>query len=92
MVKKDNDAVISQIDEKINLLKLKFEQLKSTAPTPTNANSNVANFLSTKLEDVFNSGRFKRLENLEPHMNNKFEEFEEKLKELKVKDDKENEI
>jgi hypothetical protein len=46
--------------------------------------------LSTKLEDVFSSTRFKKLENLEPELNSKIEEFELKLKEIKDKDDSEN--
>jgi hypothetical protein len=91
-VKKESDKVIEKMDEKIDLLKLKFEQQKSTVPTPTNAGSNVANFLSNKLDDVFSSGRFKKLENLEPQMNTKFELFDQKLKELEEKDAKEKEI
>lgn len=91
-VKRDSDKVIEKMDEKIDLLKLKFEQQKSQVPTPTNAGSNVANFLSAKLDDVFSSGRFKKLENLEPQMNSKFEQFDQKLKELEEKDAKEKDL
>jgi len=84
----DNDTKFSSIEEKID--ELKNQNKSSSNVTSNNTSANVANFLSTKLEDVFSSTRFKKLENLEPELNSKIEEFELKLKEIKDKDDSEN--
>lgn len=86
----DNDTKFSSIEDKIDELKNKIDNKTSSNGTSNNTPANVANFLSTRLDDVFSSNRFKKLENLEPELNSKIEEFELKLKEIKDKDESEN--
>jgi uncharacterized protein YdcH (DUF465 family) len=86
----DNDTKFSSIEDKIDELKNKIDNKTSSNGTSNSTPANVANFLSTRLDDVFSSNRFKKLENLEPELNSKIEEFELKLKEIKDKDESEH--
>lgn len=81
-MKRAHDSAIEKLEERIDTLRIRVEQEKTKTTTPTSTQpANVQNFLASKLDDVFQSNKFKKLENLEPLMNDKFEQFENKINE-----------
>jgi len=82
-MKKGFDATIEKVEERLDNLKIRFEQDKTKNVSLEPAKKeNVTNFLQGKLEDIFTSNRFKKLENLEPLLNEKMDQLELKLQEF----------
>lgn len=81
--KQSFDTTIEKVEERINNLKIRIEQDKSkNTPSEPAKKENVTNFLQGKLEDIFTSNRFKKLESLEPMLNEKLENLNLTLKEF----------
>jgi len=82
-MKKGFDSQIEQLEERLDNLRIRLEQDKTkNANSEQPKNSNVSNFLAGKMDDIFSSNRFKKLENLEPLLTDKIKELESQLNEF----------